>query len=61
MSKAKPPKRSVEDQQFLDIAAIQIFAKVVNTPGVYFQDGANYASKACEHAEALLNERNSRL
>lgn len=61
MSKAKPPKRSVEDQQFLDIAAIQIFAKVVNSPGVYFHNSETYAVMACNHAEKLLNERNSRL
>lgn len=53
-------KRTVEEQQFLDIAAIQIYAQVMNTPGVWQQDGANYAAKAYDHAETLLNERNKR-
>ena len=61
MSKTKPPKRSVEDQQFLDIAAIQFMAARIAQGPFPFMDTAPLAATAFLQAEALLNERNKRL
>lgn len=54
------PKRTVEEQQFIDIAAIQIFAAIVSRNNVAVVDEPVLAASCFNSAEALLNERNKR-
>ena len=58
--KVKEPTRSVEDQQFLDIAAIMCYAGWMSTSGAFTSTSKSYAQQAFDHAELLLTERNNR-
>lgn len=53
-------KRTVEEQQFIDIAAIQIFAAAVSRTNVPVTFNEALAEMSFNRAEALLNERNKR-